>query len=140
MLLGAFCAEVGNGYDFAVVNIANPDMVGHTAVIPAVVSAVETVDGVLGEIVSRVTGLGGICLITADHGNAEELLASDGVSPQTAHTSNRVPLIFTGPVGEPHDGGELADLAPTALRLLGIEPPAAMTGRDLLGEFMTKRR
>jgi 2,3-bisphosphoglycerate-independent phosphoglycerate mutase len=129
----AFCAEVGNGYDFAVVNIANPDMVGHTAVIPAVVSAVETVDGVLGEIVSRVTELGGICLITADHGNAEELIAADGVSPQTAHTSNRVPLVFTGPVGAPRDGGELADLAPTALRLLGIEPPAAMTGRDLLG-------
>jgi 2,3-bisphosphoglycerate-independent phosphoglycerate mutase len=128
----AFCAEVGNGYDFAVVNIANPDMVGHTAVIPAVVSAVETVDAVLGELVSRVDDLGGICLITADHGNAEQLLAFDGFSPQTAHTSNPVPLIFTGPVRTPCEGGELADLAPTALRLLGIEPPAAMTGRDLL--------
>src|SRR5204862_8249090 len=72
-----FCAEVGNGYDFAVVNFANPDMVGHTSVIPAVVTAVETVDGVLGRIVDRVSELGGVCLITADHGNAEQLLEPD---------------------------------------------------------------
>jgi 2,3-bisphosphoglycerate-independent phosphoglycerate mutase len=127
-----FCAEVGNGYDFAVVNVANPDMVGHTSVIPAVVSAVETTDRVLGQIVARVTELGGVCLVTADHGNAEQLLEGDGVSPHTAHTANPVPLVVTAQVGKLRDGGELADLAPTALRLLGIDPPAAMTGRDLL--------
>ena len=128
-----FCAEVGNGYDFAVVNLANPDMVGHTSVIPAVVAAVEASDRVLGRIVDCVTELGGVCLVTADHGNAEQLLEPDGVSPHTAHTSNPVPLIVTAPLeGGLRPGGELADLAPTVLRLLGIEPPDVMTGHDLL--------
>ncbi len=134
----SFCGEVGEGYDFAVVNIANPDMVGHTAVIPAVVTAVETADRALGQIVDRVTELGGVCLITADHGNAEHLFEADGVSPHTAHTSNPVPLIFTADVGEPAGGGELADLAPTVLGLLGIEPPPAMTGRDLLSRVRAR--
>jgi 2,3-bisphosphoglycerate-independent phosphoglycerate mutase len=127
-----FCAEVGEGYDFAVVNIANPDMVGHTSVIPAVVRAVEAADRALGRIVDRVTGLGGVCLVTADHGNAERLLETDGVSPHTAHTANPVPLIVTAHEAVA-DGGELADLAPTVLALRGIDAPPAMTGRDLLG-------
>ncbi len=127
-----FCDEIGKGYRFAIINFANPDMVGHTGVIPAVVKAVETVDTCLGRIVDRVTELGGVCLVTADHGNAEEELNPDG-SPQTAHTTNPVPLVITtSEEGLLRDGGELADLAPTVLRLLGLKPPPSMTGKDLL--------
>jgi 2,3-bisphosphoglycerate-independent phosphoglycerate mutase len=131
-----FCDEIGNGYSFAVVNFANPDMVGHSGVIPAVVAAVEETDRCLGRLVDRVTELGGVCLITADHGNAEQLLEPDGVSPHTAHTTNPVPLLVTT-AGELRDGGELADLVPTALGLLGLEPPAGMTGHDLLSSHPT---
>jgi 2,3-bisphosphoglycerate-independent phosphoglycerate mutase len=127
-----FCAEVGNGYEFAVVNFANPDMVGHSGVIPAVVAAVETTDECLGKVVERVTELGGICLVTADHGNAEQLLEADGVSPFTAHTTNPVPLIATSSDGTLEPDGELADLAPTVLALLGVEPPSEMSGHNLL--------
>jgi 2,3-bisphosphoglycerate-independent phosphoglycerate mutase len=127
-----FCAEVGNGYAFAVVNFANPDMVGHTGKILAVVQAVEATDACLGEVTAAVARAGGVCLVTADHGNAEQLLEPDGVSPHTAHTTNRVPLILTAPGLTLQSGGELADLIPTALRLLGLEPPAEMTGKDLV--------
>jgi 2,3-bisphosphoglycerate-independent phosphoglycerate mutase len=96
-----------------------------------VITAVETVDACLGAIVPAVLAKGGAALITADHGNAEQLLEADGVSPFTAHTTNPVPLVVTT-AGELAGGGELADLVPTALGLLGIEPPAAMSGRDLL--------
>jgi 2,3-bisphosphoglycerate-independent phosphoglycerate mutase len=125
-----FCAEIGDGYRFALVNFANPDMVGHSGVIPAVVAAVEETDRCLGRVVGRVTELDGVCLVTADHGNAEQLLEDDGVSPHTAHTTNRVPLVATT-AGKLRDGGELADLIPTALGLLGLHPPAEMSGRDL---------
>ncbi len=125
-------AEVGDGYSFCVVNFANPDMVGHTGNIPAVIRAVETADAALGEVVERVTELGGVCLITADHGNAEKMLEDDGVSPHTAHTTNRVPLIVTQLGAVLEDGRELADLSPTALHLLGIDPPAEMSGRALV--------
>ena len=125
------CAELPNGCRFAVVNFANPDMVGHTGVIPAVVKAVETVDRCLARVVERVDELGGVCLITADHGNAEQMLEPDGVSPHTAHTTNPVPLIATAAGASLRDGGELADLVPTALGLLGIEAPPQMTGKDL---------
>jgi 2,3-bisphosphoglycerate-independent phosphoglycerate mutase len=124
--------EVGDGYAFCVVNFANPDMVGHTGSIPAVIRAVETTDGCLGRVVERVTELGGVCLITADHGNAERMLEADGVSPHTAHTTNPVPLIVTAAEVTLREGGELADLAPTALHFLGIEPPLEMTGEDLV--------
>jgi 2,3-bisphosphoglycerate-independent phosphoglycerate mutase len=124
--------QVGDGYRFCVVNFANPDMVGHTGSIPAVIEAVETADRCLGRIVERVTELGGACLITADHGNAETMLEADGVSPHTAHTTNAVPLIVTIAGARLAEGGELADLAPTALHLLGIEPPVVMTGRPLV--------
>jgi 2,3-bisphosphoglycerate-independent phosphoglycerate mutase len=124
--------DVGDGYAFCVVNFANPDMVGHTGSIPAVVRAVETADRDLGRVVERVTELGGVCLITADHGNAEKMLEDDGVSPHTAHTTNPVPLVVTDPGVLLREGGELADLAPTCLRFLGIEPPIAMTGRTLV--------
>jgi 2,3-bisphosphoglycerate-independent phosphoglycerate mutase len=124
--------EVGDGYSFCVVNFANPDMVGHTGSITAVIAAVETTDGCLGRVVERVTEVGGVCLITADHGNAERMLESDGVSPHTAHTTNPVPLIVTAAEVTLREGGELADLAPTALHFLGIEPPLEMTGEDLV--------
>ena len=83
------------GPGFAIVNFANPDMVGHSGVIPAVVQAVEAVDRCLGDVVDAVERAGGVCLVTADHGNAEQMLEIDGVSPHTAHTSNPVPLIVT---------------------------------------------
>jgi 2,3-bisphosphoglycerate-independent phosphoglycerate mutase len=124
--------EVGNGYSFCVVNFANPDMVGHTGDIPAVVRAVEAADAALERVVASVTKLGGVCLVTADHGNAEKMLADDGVSPHTAHTTNLVPLVVTQPGVTLADAGELADLAPTALHLLGIEPPPEMTGEVLV--------
>jgi 2,3-bisphosphoglycerate-independent phosphoglycerate mutase len=124
-------AEVG-GYRFCVVNFANPDMVGHTGVIPAVVRAVETVDACLGRVVEAVEAAGGVCLVTADHGNAEHLLEDDGVSPHTAHTTNPVPLVATLEGVRVRDGGELSDLAPTVLDLLGLPRPEAMTGRSLL--------
>jgi 2,3-bisphosphoglycerate-independent phosphoglycerate mutase len=124
--------QVGDGYGFCVVNFANPDMVGHTGSIPAVIEAVQTADRCLGRIVERVTELGGVCLVTADHGNAEQMLEPDGISPHTAHTTNPVPLIVTIAGATLSDGGELADLAPTALQLLGIEPPVVMTGRPLV--------
>jgi 2,3-bisphosphoglycerate-independent phosphoglycerate mutase len=79
-----------------------------------------------------VSELGGVCLVTADHGNAEKMLEADGISPHTAHTTNPVPLIVTIPGASLAEGGELADLAPTALLLLGIEPPVVMSGRPLV--------
>ena len=116
---------------FGIVNFANPDMVGHTGVIPAAVRAVETVDASLGEVVSAVHETGGACLITADHGNADHMLEPDG-SPSTAHSLNPVPLIVTVPGLRLRDGGILADVAPTLLAALGVPQPAAMTGRSLI--------
>jgi 2,3-bisphosphoglycerate-independent phosphoglycerate mutase len=117
---------------FAVVNFANPDMVGHTGVIPAAVRAIETVDGCLGEVVRAVTDAGGACLVTADHGNAEHMLEDDG-SPNTAHTSSPVPLILTVPgVALQQRDGILADVAPTILQLLGVAQPEEMSGGSLL--------
>jgi 2,3-bisphosphoglycerate-independent phosphoglycerate mutase len=123
---------VGNGYAFAVVNFANPDMVGHTGSIPAVIEAVETTDACLGEIVEAVDRAGGVSLITADHGNAEQMLEPDGTSPHTAHTTNPVPLILTKEGMGLAKKGELSDLAPTALALLGFAQPLQMTGKSLL--------
>ena len=125
-------AELPNGYRFAIVNFANPDMVGHTGVIPAVVAAVEATDAALGRLVEAVHDLGGICLITADHGNAEKLLEEDGVSPHTAHTTNPVPLVITLEEAGVEDAGALADLVPTCLWLLGIPLAEGMTGRNLI--------
>ena len=127
-----FCEEIGKGYGFAVINFANPDMVGHTGSIPAVITAVETTDTCLGRVVAATPAAGGVCLVTADHGNAEQMLESNGVDPFTAHTTNPVPLVLTDPAHSLRDGGELSDLAPTVLDLLGITQPAAMTGRSLL--------
>ena len=127
-----FTDEVGRGYGFAVVNFANPDMVGHTGVIPAVVEAVEATDAQLARVVDAVHGAGGVCLITADHGNAEQMLEADGVSPHTAHTTNPVPLIVTDTEVALVGPGELADLVPTSLEMLGLRKPSEMTGRSLI--------
>jgi 2,3-bisphosphoglycerate-independent phosphoglycerate mutase len=118
-------------YGFAVVNFANPDMVGHTGSISAAVKAVETVDRCLGETVAAVERRGGVALITADHGNAEKMLEEDGVSPHTAHTTNPVPLIVTDPEVTLRDTGELADLVPSVLGFLGFKQPLQMTGKSL---------
>jgi 2,3-bisphosphoglycerate-independent phosphoglycerate mutase len=124
---------LGTGaYAFCVVNFANPDMVGHTGEIPAVVKAVETVDRCLADVVDATHRAGGVCLVTADHGNAEQLLEDDGVSPHTAHTTNPVPLVLTRADMRLRDDGELSDLAPTVLDLLGLEKPAAMSGSSLV--------
>jgi 2,3-bisphosphoglycerate-independent phosphoglycerate mutase len=127
-----FCDEVGKGYSFAIVNFANPDMVGHTGSIPAVVEAVEATDECLGQVIATVERAGGVCLVTADHGNAEQMLEEDGESPHTAHTSNPVPLVVTDEALQLRTGGELADLAPTILALLGLQPASQMTGKDLV--------
>jgi 2,3-bisphosphoglycerate-independent phosphoglycerate mutase len=120
-----------DGYGFVVVNFANPDMVGHTGVIPAVVQAVETTDTCLGRVVEAVERAGGVSLVIADHGNAETLLEEDGVSPHTAHTTNPVPMLLTAPEARLRDG-ELADVAPTILALLGLDGSSEMTGKNLV--------
>jgi 2,3-bisphosphoglycerate-independent phosphoglycerate mutase len=121
----------GGDYGFGIINYANPDMVGHTGDIQAAVKAVETVDACLGEVVGVVRDSGGACVVTADHGNADNMLEPDG-SPNTAHSTNPVPLIVTADVGELADGGILADVAPTMLALLGQDRPPQMTGTSLL--------
>jgi 2,3-bisphosphoglycerate-independent phosphoglycerate mutase len=119
--------------DVYIVNYANCDMVGHTGFFDAAVAAVETVDACVGRVVRAVRELGGVALVTADHGNAEQMVEADGVSPFTAHTPADVPLIVVDDrVRALADGGILADVAPTTLALLGIEPPQEWTGRSLL--------
>ena len=131
-LAARFCQELERGgYSFAVVNFANPDMVGHTGVIPAVVKAVETTDACLVRVAETVERLGGVALITADHGNAEQMLEADGKSPHTAHTSNVVPLVVTDPDARLRDDGELSDLAPTVLAYLGLRKPLQISGENL---------
>jgi 2,3-bisphosphoglycerate-independent phosphoglycerate mutase len=127
-----FVSEIEQGdYAFAVVNFANPDMVGHTGSIPATIEAVETVDECLGEVIAAVTNQGGVALVTADHGNAEEMLEPDGTSPHTAHTTNPVPLVVTYTKVALADTGQLADLVPTVLDFLGFKQPLQMTGKPL---------
>jgi 2,3-bisphosphoglycerate-independent phosphoglycerate mutase len=117
-------------FTFGIINFANPDMVGHTGVIEAAVKGIETVDECLGQVVEAVRESGGVCVITADHGNADQMLEPDG-SPNTAHSKNPVPLIVTADVGELREGGTLADVAPTILALLGEEQPPEMSGKAL---------
>jgi 2,3-bisphosphoglycerate-independent phosphoglycerate mutase len=116
---------------FAIINFANADMVGHTGVIEAAVAAVETVDESLGRVLAAVRESDGVCVVTADHGNADHMLEPDG-SPNTAHSLNPVPLIVTAPSIRLREGGVLADVAPTVLELLGIDVPAQMTGHSLI--------
>jgi 2,3-bisphosphoglycerate-independent phosphoglycerate mutase len=118
-------------YAFGIINYANADMVGHTGVIEAAVTAVETVDECLGRLVEAVSEAGGICLITADHGNADHMLEPDG-SPNTAHSMNPVPVIVTADAGPLREGGVLADVAPTVLALMGSDPSPEMSGEKLI--------
>ena len=121
----------GGDYAFGIINYSNPDMVGHTGVIEAAVKAVETVDECLGRLVETVEEGGGVCLITADHGNADNMLEPDG-SPNTAHSMNPAPVIVTAETGPLRDGGILADVAPTLLALMGSDPPPEMSGENLI--------
>ena len=124
----------GGSYRFGIINFANADMVGHTGVIEAAVTAIETVDGCLGEVVAAVHERGGVCVVTADHGNADHMLEPDG-SPNTAHSLNEVPLIVTVPGLKLRAGdGILADVAPTVLELLEMPKPEEMTGCSLIEE------
>jgi 2,3-bisphosphoglycerate-independent phosphoglycerate mutase len=116
---------------FSIINFANPDMVGHTGVIPAAVRAIETVDACLGRVVAAVQDAGGALVVTADHGNADHMLEPDG-SPNTAHSLNPVPFVVTDTDVRLREEGILADVAPTCLQLLGIEQPEAMTGTTMI--------
>ena len=118
-------------YDVIILNFANCDMVGHTGVFDAAVKAVETVDTCVGRVVEAMREIGGISLITADHGNAERMLDEDGKSPFTAHTTNPVPFVIVGAQVCLRDG-RLADIAPTMLDLMGINPPEEMDGKSLI--------
>ena len=136
MSAGEVCAKCverieSGAYDVIILNFANCDMVGHTGVFDAAVRAVETVDSCVGRVIDATLKMGGIAMVTADHGNAEEMLQSDG-SPMTAHTTNPVPFILVGAGSELRAGGRLADIAPTILDMLGLEKPEEMTGRTLI--------
>jgi 2,3-bisphosphoglycerate-independent phosphoglycerate mutase len=119
--------------DVFVVNYANCDMVGHTGVLPAAIAAVEAVDDGVGRVVEAIRARGGAAIVTSDHGNAEKMLDSDGVSPFTAHTANDVPLICVAEgVSRLRTGGKLADVAPTVLDLIGVKAPPEWTGTSLI--------
>jgi 2,3-bisphosphoglycerate-independent phosphoglycerate mutase len=116
-----------------VVNYANPDMVGHTGVFPATVTACETVDGCLGRVVAAAQARGGTVLITADHGNAELKIDAQTQKPLTAHTLNPVPVVITGSQARSlREGGGLSDVAPTVLEIMGLDKPEEMTGTSLI--------
>ena len=118
-------------YDTIILNYANCDMVGHTGVFDAAVKAVEAVDTCVGKIVDAVAAKGGVTLITADHGNADKMYEADG-SPFTAHTTNPVPFIVVGYPCELREGGRLCDIAPTMLKIMGLEQPKEMTGVSII--------
>jgi 2,3-bisphosphoglycerate-independent phosphoglycerate mutase len=123
-------------YDLIVVNFANPDMVGHTGVLPAAIKAVETVDACVGKIIDALQRVGGAALVLADHGNAEQMIDPTTGGPHTAHTTYPVEIIvvddrFKG--RQLRTGGRLADVAPTALAMMGLEKPEGMTGMSLIG-------
>jgi 2,3-bisphosphoglycerate-independent phosphoglycerate mutase len=123
-----------NIYDLIVLNYANPDMVGHTGFLDAAVKAVETVDETVGSNVRAVLNAGGVVLITADHGNSEQMWDEETREPHTAHTTNPVPCVL---VGKDFEGGTVAsgslqDLAPTVLELMGLDQPPEMTGKSLI--------
>jgi 2,3-bisphosphoglycerate-independent phosphoglycerate mutase len=119
--------------DLIILNFANPDMVGHTGVLPAGIHAVETIDACVGRVLEALKKVGGKALVTADHGNCEQMKESDG-SPHTAHTTNLVHCLYVAPDSQDHQmaDGILADVAPTLLEMLGLPKPATMTGSSLL--------
>ena len=128
----ARCADLlrSGEYDVVILNFANCDMVGHTGVLSAAIKAVETVDECVGKVVDATLEMGGIAMITADHGNAEQMVQPDG-SPMTAHTTNRVPFILCG-AGTELRQGRLADIAPTILDVMGLACPEEMDGKSLI--------
>jgi 2,3-bisphosphoglycerate-independent phosphoglycerate mutase len=132
----AVLAEIARDkYDVIVLNYANADMVGHTGIIEAAVKALEALDDCLGQVVGAILGRDGTALVTADHGNVEQMLESDGQEPHTAHTTNRVPLILAGRKyrgNSLRQEGALEDIAPTMLEILGIPQPPEMTGHTLI--------
>lgn len=121
-------------YDLIVVNFANGDMVGHTGVYDAAIKAVETLDACLGRLETAILANGGQALVTADHGNCEQMVDYDSGQPHTQHTTEPVPLVYVGakPVALASEGGILADVAPTLLDMMNLDQPAAMSGRSLL--------
>jgi 2,3-bisphosphoglycerate-independent phosphoglycerate mutase len=125
-------------HDVVICNFANPDMVGHTGSLPAAIKAIQAVDACLARVIPAILGAGGTALVTADHGNAEQMWDYELNAPHTAHTTNRVPLIFVQGQGAgrprrlPH--GALCDIAPTMLGLLGLTPSKEMTGKNLIGD------
>jgi len=131
-LTDALLTELDKGEQNAIIlNFANPDMVGHSGKLLPTIAAIEAVDECLGKIVDKIIELGGQAIITADHGNSDEVSTLDG-NPMTTHTTNPVPVIVTKPGVELRDGGVLADLSPTLLDLLDVDQPAKMTGRSLI--------
>jgi 2,3-bisphosphoglycerate-independent phosphoglycerate mutase len=118
-------------HDAIILNFANPDMVGHSGMLEPTIKAIETVDGCLGKVVDAIIAKGGAAVITADHGNADEVTTLDD-QPMTAHTTNRVPVIVTTDGATLREDGILADLAPTVLSLLGGKQPEEMTGKTLI--------
>jgi 2,3-bisphosphoglycerate-independent phosphoglycerate mutase len=137
-------AIAGGRYRLIVVNYANGDMVGHTGVYAAAVQAIETVDACLARVIAATLAAGGVALVTADHGNAEEMIDRITGAPMTAHTTNPVPVVLVAPEGSPwrhvalHADGRLAATAPTLLQLLSLEPPPEMTEPGLIGEVATE--
>ena len=121
-------------YDVIIINFANPDMVGHTGVIPAAVKAVEVVDECVGKAVDAIKEMDGVLFICADHGNAEQMIDYETGAPFTAHTTNQVPFIlvnYEDGYGL-REGGCLADIVPTLIQVMGKEQPKEMTGKSLL--------
>ena len=121
-------------YDVIIINFANPDMVGHTGVIPAAVKAVERVDSLVGDAVQAIKDVDGVLFICADHGNAEKMIDYETGKPHTAHTTNPVPFILVNadPSYKLREGGCLADIAPTLLEIMGLPQPKEMTGKSLI--------
>jgi 2,3-bisphosphoglycerate-independent phosphoglycerate mutase len=132
----AFVADVTERkHDVIICNFANPDMVGHTGSLDAAIKAIKAVDACLGRCIGALLKAGGTALVTADHGNAEQMWDSTTNSPHTAHTTNLVPVILVEGAGTtnpaPLSNGKLCDIAPTMLALLGLPKSKEMTGRDL---------
>jgi len=125
-------AILAEKYDLVILNFANCDMVGHTGVFSAAVEAVEAVDACVGRVVEAMNQVGGITLITADHGNADQMLEADLASPFTAHTTNPVPFIVTGSDVKLRAGGKLSDIAPTIIDMMKLQKPKEMTGDSLI--------
>jgi 2,3-bisphosphoglycerate-independent phosphoglycerate mutase len=140
-LTDAVVAAIASGvFHFVIVNFANGDMVGHTGVLPAAIQAVETADAALGRIVAATLEQGGVALVTADHGNAEEMIDIITGGPMTAHTTNPVPVVLVAPEESMlrhvrlRPDGRLAGVAPTVLHLLGVPAPPDMTEPSLMME------